>query len=157
MFLNRHLFLLSCPSFLFFLYYLIVPLPFLPRVHKARQMQLTRPHLYPLLCWRRWYAHSMPRLPFPLQPLLLSLQIRLPSGFPLFDPVRALLQHGAPLENGLFTFGKTDCTAGFAVGFFGLFESLGTVGKGRGRHCRCCRGRSGGAADCGGPCVVLGM
>ena len=118
-------------------------------------MQLTRPHLYPLLYWRRWYAHSMPRLPFPLQPLLLSLQIRLPSGFPLFDPVRALLQHGAPLENGLFTFGKTDCTAGFAVGFFGLFESLGTVGKGRGGHCRCCRGRSGGTADCGGPCVVL--
>lgn len=153
--------LLWYPGFLLFLllFVLLPHLPLPPRIHEARQMQLTRPHSYPLLWRRRGYAHSMPRFSLLLHPLLLPLQICFPSRFPLLDPVCALLQHSAPLEHGLFAFRETDCTAGFAVGSFGLFEGLRAVCEGRGRHCRCYRGRSGGAADCRGPCrafVVLG-
>ena len=78
----------------------------------------------------------MPGLPLPLSLLLSLLYIRLPSRLSFFDPVGALLELYAPRDEGLFTFGETYFTAGFAEGSFGLFESLRTANEGRGRHDR---------------------
>ena len=134
------LFLLLRPTFFAILLILIIlPFPLCPSKYIARQVQLAWPHMYPFLPRRCRYTHPVPHLPLPLYPLLLLLQIRFPPRLPFVDPVGALLKYRAPLEHGLFAFRESDCSGGFAVGFLGLFESLGTVNEGRGglRHCCC--------------------
>ena len=80
----------------------------------------------------------MPSLLFPLSLLLSLFHVRFPSRLSLFDPVGTLLKQDASLNSGLFTFGETDFSAGFAKGSFGFSKSLRTASEGHGWHDRRC-------------------